>query len=100
GYPQIIDGQIKSAQFCGTDECTSEKPEDWILIGVWNADKQRVLVQRDWRCDQRRRILQHSPLVREECLEQLEGGKLYRFKCQREGITVVIVDVEAIVLGE
>lgn len=95
-YPQIIEGQIVFLQFCGAFEPTPEKPEDWVMIGVWNSVNQRVLVQRDQRCDQSRRILQHSLLVGKECLEKLEGGKLYRYKCQREGITVTIVGVEAV----
>ncbi|MGR3277600.1 hypothetical protein ACSYAD_21110 [Acaryochloris marina NIES-2412] len=73
-YPQIIEGQIVFLQFCGAIEPTPEKPEDWVMIGVWNSSNQRVLVQRN----QSRRILQHSPLLGKECLEKLEGGKLYR----------------------
>lgn len=95
-YPHIIEGKIVFLQFCGTVELMPENPEDWVMIGVWNSDKQRVMVQRDRRCDQSRRILQHSPLVKEGCLEKLEGGKLYRFECQREGIMVTIVDAEAV----
>ena len=95
-YPQIIDGEIVFLQFCGAVELTLENVEDWVMIGVWNSGNQRILVQRDQRCDQSRRILQHSLLVGKECLEKLEGGKLYRYECQREGITVTIVGVEAI----
>ena len=95
-YPQIIEGQIVFLQFCGAAEPTPETPEDWVMIGVWNSGNQRVLVQRDQKCDQSKRILQHSPLVKEACLEKLEGGKLYRYECQREGITVTIVGVEAV----
>lgn len=95
-YPQIIDGQILFTQFAGTTELSPEKPEAWVLIGVWNADKQRVLVQRDQKLDNNRRILQHSPLVSEDCLGKLEGRKLYRFECQREGSTVTVVGVEAV----
>ncbi|WP_249370244.1 hypothetical protein [Acaryochloris marina] len=99
-YPQIIDGQIVFLQFCGTAEPTPENAEDWVMIGVWNSGNQRILVQRDQRCDQSRRILQHSLLVKEACLEKLEGGKLYQYECQREGITVTIVGAEAIVSEE
>ncbi|MGR3279528.1 hypothetical protein ACSYAD_31160 [Acaryochloris marina NIES-2412] len=95
-YPQIIDGQIVFLQFCGAVELTPENVEGWVMIGVWNSGNQRVLVQRDQKCDQSKRILQHSPLVKEACLEKLEGGKLYRYECQREGITVTIVGVEAV----
>ncbi|ABW31559.1 hypothetical protein [Acaryochloris marina] len=95
-YPQIIEGQIVFLQFCGAAESAPETPEDWVMIGVWNSENQRVLVQRDQRCDQSRRILQHSPLVKEACLEKLEGGKLYRYQCQREGFTVTIVGVEVV----
>ena len=94
-YPHIIEGKIVFLQFCGTVELTPEYPENWVMIGVWNAGKQRVMVQRDERCDPSRRILQHSPLVKEGCLEKLEGGKLYRFECEREGIMVTIVSAEA-----
>ena len=96
-YPHVMNGQIVSVQFCGTVEPTLENPEDWVLIGVWNSANKRVLVQRDQKFDPRRRILQHSLLVTDECLEKLEGGKLYRFECQREGVTVIVVDVEAMV---
>ncbi|UJB72797.1 hypothetical protein HRE53_29790 (plasmid) [Acaryochloris sp. 'Moss Beach'] len=95
-YPQIIDGQILFTQFAGAIEVTPEKPEAWVLIGVWNAHKQRVLVQRDQKVDNNRRILQHSPLISEECLEKLEDRKLYRFECQRKGVTVTVVGVEAV----
>ena len=99
-YPQIIDGQIRFTQFAGTTELSPEQPEAWVLIGVWNADKQRVWVQRDQKLDNNRRILQHSPLVSSDCLEKLKGRKLYRFECQREGITVTIVGVEAVTSEE
>ncbi|KAI9130179.1 hypothetical protein ON05_031630 (plasmid) [Acaryochloris sp. CCMEE 5410] len=95
-YPRIFDGQIALAQFCGTNDITPDKPEDWLLIGVWDADQQRVLVQRDRKQDSNRRILQLSPLVREDCLEKLEGRKLYHFECQREGSMVTVVGVEAL----
>lgn len=100
GYPCIIDGKIIYLQFCGAHKATPEFPENWIVIGVWNFEKKRILVQRNRKIDTSRRILQHSPLVKEICLEKLEGGKLYRFECQREGITVTIVGVEAVVSEE
>ena len=95
-YPHIMNGQIVSVQFCGTVEPTPENPEDWVLIGVWNSGNKRVLVQRDQKFDPSRRILQHSPLVTDKCLEKLEGGKLYRFECQRQGVMVTVVDVETV----
>jgi|GEM_PF-4299584 len=95
GYPHIIEGKMVFLQFCGTHEITPEYPEDWIVIGVWNLEKQRIFVQRDRKIDTRRRILQHSPLIQEDCLEKLEGGKLYRYNCERKGITVTVVGVVA-----
>ncbi|NJN24468.1 MAG: hypothetical protein HC810_08885 [Acaryochloridaceae cyanobacterium RL_2_7] len=100
GYPQIIDGQILSLKFRGIPKQGTDLPEDWSMIGVWRADKQRILIQRDQSRDPEIRIRQHSPLVHEDCLEKLEGGKLYRFMCKREGITVTVVGVEAIVSEE
>lgn len=55
-----------------------------------------MLVQRERKQDSNRRILRLSPLVLEDCLEKLEGRKLYHFECQREGSTVTVVGVEAL----
>ncbi len=52
-------------------------------------------MQRDQQLDPNRRIFQHSPLISEKSLEKLEDRKLYRFECQREGVMVTVVDVEA-----
>ncbi|NJM67568.1 MAG: hypothetical protein HC851_18800 [Acaryochloris sp. RU_4_1] len=66
------------------------------MIGVWNGKWQKIMVQRDQICDPTTRIHLHSSLVEEECWAKLKGGKLYEYQCQREGITVTVVDVEAV----
>ena len=93
GYPNIMNGQITSLQLTGTSQRASAKTENWVLIGVWRADKQRVLIQRDQERDPEIHIRQHSPLVREDCLEKLKDGKLYEFTCHRDGVTVKVVAV-------
>lgn len=93
GYPNIMNGQITSLQLTGTSQRASAKTENWVLIGVWRADKQRVLIQRDQERDPEIHIRQHSPLVREDCLEMLKDGKLYEFICHRDGVTVKVVAV-------
>lgn len=95
GYPQILEGQIKWLQCCGAYEQSADNPERWVMVGVWNGKWQKIMVQRDQTCDPTTRILYPSPLVIEECLAQLKGGKLYEYECQREGITVTVVGVEA-----
>lgn len=96
GYPNIMNGQITALQLTGASKQVSKKTENFVLIGVWRADKQRVLIQRDQKLDPEIHIHQHSPLVSEACLEKLEDGKLYEFTCQKDGITVTVVGVEAI----
>ncbi|ABW33068.1 hypothetical protein [Acaryochloris marina] len=93
GYPNIMNGQITSLQLTGTSQRASAKTENWVLIGVWRADKQRVLIQRDQERDPEIHIRQHSPLVSEDCLEKLKDGKLYEFICHRDGVTVKVVAV-------
>lgn len=93
GYPNIMKGQITSLQLTGTSQRASEKTENLVLIGVWRADKQRVLIQRDQERDPEIHIRQHSPFVSEDCLRELEDGKLYEFACQRDGITVTVVGI-------
>ena len=88
-----MNGQITSLQLTGTSQRASAKTENWVLIGVWRADKQRVLIQRDQERDPEIHIRQHSPLVSEDCLEKLKDGKLYEFTCHRDGVTVTVVAV-------